>query len=170
MQLEVNEESLGHRINASLPKGGFATVATFANHIDCHTATIWRNARRDRRVMTTMKANYGRIGEETHMKWQAGVFVAEASEQGLDRLAAGAKAQRVFMKLLAAFTAQGRPVNHVGGSRYAPKLFAEHPDNEGMTKRALKAAMEGLLAAEQIKIETEGPASRRTSFIVEAGQ
>ena len=47
MQLEVNEESLGHRINASLPKGGFATVATFANHIDCHTATIWRNARRD---------------------------------------------------------------------------------------------------------------------------
>ncbi len=124
----------------------------------------------DRRVMTTMKANYGRIGEETHMKWQAGVFVAEASEQGLDRLAAGAKAQRVFMKLLAAFTAQGRPVNHVVGSRYAPKLFAEHPDNEGMTKRALKAAMEGLLAAEQIKIETEGPASRRTSFIVEAGQ
>ncbi|EPX85372.1 hypothetical protein Salmuc_02752 [Salipiger mucosus DSM 16094] len=123
----------------------------------------------DRRVMTTMKANYGRVGEETHMKWHDGVFVAEVSEQGLDKLAAGAKAQRVFMKLLAAYTAQGRQVNHAGGSRYAPKLFAEHPDNEGMTKRALKAAMEGLLATGKIRIETAGPASRRTSYIVEAG-
>lgn len=124
----------------------------------------------DRRVMTTMKSNYGRIGAETHMKWQAGVFVAEASEQGLDKLASGAKAQRVFMKLLATFTAQGRPVNHAGGSRYAPKLFAEHPDNEGMTKRALKSAMEALLAAEKIVIKTEGSASRKTTFIAEAGQ
>lgn len=124
----------------------------------------------DRRVMTTMKANYGRVGGETYMKWVKGAFVAEVQPSGLDALAAGAKAQRVFMKLLATFTAQGRQVNHAGGSRYAPKLFAEHPDNEGMTKRAFKAAMEGLLAAEKIKIETEGPASRRTSFIVEAGQ
>jgi len=124
----------------------------------------------DRRVMTTMKANYGRVGDETYMKWTDGAFVAEQQPNGLDALAAGATAQRVFMKLLATFMAQGRQVNHAGGSRYAPKLFAEHPDNEGMTERALKAAMEGLLAAEKIKIETEGPASRRTSFIVEAGQ
>ncbi|MCK0151083.1 AAA family ATPase [Marivita sp. S6314] len=124
----------------------------------------------DRRVMTTMKANYGRIGGETHMKWQAGVFVPEAVEQGLDKLAAGAKAQRVFMKLLATFTAQGRQVNHVSGSSFAPKIFAEHPDNEGMTKRALKAAMESLLAAGKIKIESEGPASRKRSFIVKAGE
>ena len=61
----------------------------------------------DRRVMTTMKANYGRVGAETHMKWQAGVFVAEVVEQGLGKLASGAKAQRVFMKLLATFTAPG---------------------------------------------------------------
>lgn len=122
----------------------------------------------DRRVMTTMKANYGRIGEETHMKWQAGVFVAEASEQGLDKLAQEAKAQRVFMKMLATFTAQGRQVNHAAGPAYAPKLFSEHPDAEGMTKRAMKAAMEGLLAAEKIKIEQDGPPSKRRSFLVEA--
>ncbi len=124
----------------------------------------------DRRVMTTMKANYGRIGEETHMKWQAGVFVEEQSDEGLDKLAAGAKAQRVFMKLLATFTAQGRRVNHAGGTTYAPKIFSEHPDAEGMTKRAMKAAMEGLLAAGKIKIDTEGPASKRRSFIVEVAQ
>ena len=124
----------------------------------------------DRRVMTTMKANYGRIGEETHMKWQAGVFVAELSEQGLDKLAAGAKAQRVFMNLLATFTAQGRQVNHAGGPSYAPKQFAEHPDSEGMTKRAFKAAMDSLLASGKIRIAKEGPASRQRSFIVEADQ
>lgn len=124
----------------------------------------------DRRVMTTMKANYGRIGEETHMKWQAGVFVPELSEQGLDKLAAGAKAQRVFMTLLATFTAQGRQVNHAGGPSYAPKQFAEHPDSEGMTKRAFKAAMDSLLASGKIRIAKEGPASRQRSFIVEADQ
>lgn len=124
----------------------------------------------DRRVMTTMKANYGRIGEETHMKWQAGVFVAEASEQGLGKLAAGAKAQRVFMKLLAEITAQGPQVNHTGGTTYAPKVFAEHPQSEGMTKRALRSEMEGLLAAGKIKIEQDDPPSKRRSFLVEAGQ
>lgn len=124
----------------------------------------------DRRVLTTMKANYGRVGGETHMKWTNGVFVAEQAAQGLDAMAAGAKAQRVFMTLLATFTAQGRQVNHAGRSRYAPKLFAEHQDNEGMAKRAFKAAMEGLLAAEKIVIKTEGPASRRSTFIAEAGQ
>ncbi|WP_282129522.1 AAA family ATPase [Roseobacter litoralis] len=123
----------------------------------------------DRRVMTTMKANYGRVGEETHMRWQAGVFVAEASETGLDRLAAGAKAQRVFMKLLKVFSGQGRRVNHVGGSSYAPKLFSEHPENEGMTKRALRAGMEGLLASGKIVILQEGPPSRRVSYVAEAG-
>jgi len=54
----------------------------------------------DRRVMTTMKANYGRVGGETHMKWTNGVFVAEQAATGLDNLAQGAKAQRIFLKLL----------------------------------------------------------------------
>ena len=124
----------------------------------------------DRRVMTTKKANYGRIGEETHMTWRAGVFVAEASESGMDKLARDAKAQRVFMKLLDEFTAQGRRVNHVGGSRNAPKLFEEHPDSEGMTKRAFKAAMEGLLASKKLVIMTEGPASRQSSYIAKGGK
>ncbi|MEM7473236.1 MAG: AAA family ATPase [Pseudomonadota bacterium] len=124
----------------------------------------------DRRVMTTMKANYGRVGEETHVKWQAGVFVVEASEQGLDKLAQGAKAQRVFMKLLALFTSQGRRVNHSGGTTYAPKLFSEHPDSEGMTKRAFKGAMEELLASGKVIIDREGPASKQRSFLAEVRQ
>ena len=119
----------------------------------------------DRRVLTTMKANYGRVGGETHMKWTNGVFVAEQAATGLDVMAAGAKAQRVFMKMLRLFASQRRQVNHAGGTTYAPKLFADHPDSEGMTKRALKSAMEALLAAEKVVIETEGPPSKRRSFL-----
>lgn len=123
----------------------------------------------DRRVMTTMKANYGRVGGETHMKWAGGVFVAEQAAQGLDAMAQGVKSQRVFMNLLALFASQGRKVNHAGGTTYAPKLFADHPDNEGMTRRAFKSAMEGLLAAEKIVIETEGPPSKQRSFLAIKG-
>lgn len=122
----------------------------------------------DRRVLTTMKANYGRVGGETNMKWTNGVFVAEQPVTGLDAMATGATAQRVFMKMLRLFASQGRQVNHAGGTTYAPKLFANHPDNEGMTKRALKSAMEALLANEKVVIETEGPPSKRRSFLAVA--
>ncbi|SFQ55705.1 RecA-family ATPase [Roseivivax halotolerans] len=124
----------------------------------------------DRRVLTTKKNNYGRIGAETRMTWRDGVFVPEVSDHGLDKRAAGDKAQRVFLKLLAKRISQGRFVNAAGGPTYAPKVFAEDPDAEGMTKRAMKGAMESLFAAGKIKIESHGPASKRRSHIVEADQ
>ena len=124
----------------------------------------------DARVLSTKKSNYDRIGGEIALTWRNGVFTANPVETSLDRLAANAKAERVFLKLLRTFTDQGRRVNSTGSATYAPKLFAEHPQCEGMTKRALKAAMEGLLADGRVKIEQEGPPSRRVSFLVEAGR
>lgn len=123
-----------------------------------------------KRVLSIKKQNYGETGSEIGMTWQDGVFVPDAVETSLDRLSGAAKAERVFLKMLRAFTEQGRRVNHAGAQTYAPKLFSEHPDSEGLTKRALKAAMEGLLAAGKVKIETEGPASRRVSYLVEGAK
>ena len=114
----------------------------------------------------TKKANYGRTGGEIAMTWRDGVFVADAPETGLDRKAASAKAERVFLKLLRAFTEQGRRVNGNGGATYAPKTFAESSEAEGCTKRALKAAMDSLYHARRIKNETTGPASRPVTYIV----
>lgn len=122
-----------------------------------------------KRVLSIKKANYGETGTEIGMTWQDGVFVPDAQETSLDKMAGAAKGERVFLKLLRLFTDQGRRVNSAGGSSYAPKLFAEHPDNEGMTKRALKTAMEGLLASGRVKIEREGPPSRPVTYIVEGG-
>lgn len=124
----------------------------------------------DKRVLTTKKANYGRVWGEINMTWREGVFVPDSAPQGLDAMAANAKAERVFLKLLAAFTAQGRRVNATAGAQYAPKVFAEHPQAEGMTKRALRPAMEALLASGRLVVETEGPPSRRVSYLAEARQ
>ncbi|MDF2140802.1 AAA family ATPase [Paenirhodobacter sp. CAU 1674] len=123
-----------------------------------------------KRVLSIKKQNYGETGAEISMTWCDGVFVPDAAETSLDRMAASAKAERVFLKLLRLFTEQGRRVNSAGGATYAPKLFSEHPDREGMTKRAFKAAMEGLLASGKVQIAKDGPASRQVSYLVEAGK
>lgn len=121
----------------------------------------------DARVLRTMKANYGRTGGEIALKWNDGVFTLAGGESGLDRMAAGAKAERVFLKLLRQFTEQGRRVNPSAGPRYAPKVFAENPGAEGCNKRSLKDAMERLLASGAVKIEHVGPPSRRVTCLAE---
>jgi RecA-family ATPase len=118
----------------------------------------------DKRRLRTMKANYGQIGGEISLTWRKGVFVPEDTQaSGLDRMAATAKAERVFLKLLQEFTAQGRPVNPAAGPNYAPKLFAAHPKAEGVTRRGLQAAMEALLSNGTLTVESEGPPSRRVT-------
>ena len=119
----------------------------------------------DARILATKKANYGAVGGEIAMRWQAGVFVAEASPTGLDRMAVGAKAERVFLALLRSFAEQGRKVNHAGGPTYAPKVFATNPKAEGVTKAALKGAMEALLSRGTIRIGEDGPPSKRRQFL-----
>lgn len=120
----------------------------------------------DARMLTTKKANYGRTGGEIALTWRDGVFVADAPETGLDRMAASAKAERVFLKLLRLFTDQGREVNDKGAKTYAPKVFFEHPESEGVSQRAFKGAMENLLVAGKIRVAFRGPDSRRVSYLV----
>ena len=119
----------------------------------------------DVRVLSTMKANYGRTGGEINMKWQDGVFVVEAQPSGLDALAASAKAERVFLRLLSEYTSQGRWVSANPGPTYAPTTFASHPQAEGMTKRALKAAMETLFSRNAIEIGHHGKGAKARSHI-----
>ena len=122
----------------------------------------------DTRVLQTMKSNYARIGAEIALTWQNGVFVADAPVTGLDRMAASAKAERLFLTFLRQLDEQGRRVNHSGGQTYAPKVFAAHPDAEGVTKRAFVQAMESLLASGKVTISEDGPPSKRRQFLVVA--
>lgn len=120
-----------------------------------------------KRALAVKKQNYADTGEETVLSWSDGVFRVEAAESGLDRVARQSKAERVFLKLLRKCCDQGRRVNHVGAATYAPKVFADHPESEGITREAFKGAMESLMASERVKIATEGPSSRRVQYLVE---
>lgn len=117
------------------------------------------------RILSTKKANYAATGGEIGLSWQHGVFIADEAETSLDRMAASAKAERVFLKLLRTFTDQGRRVNAGGGQTYAPNLFAAHPDAEGVSKRALRSAMEAMLAGGKIEVLEDGPPSKRRQYL-----
>jgi RecA-family ATPase len=124
----------------------------------------------DARVLKGMKANYSRAGGQIALRWQAGVFAAQEAGSGLDRKAAEAKADRVFLRLLDAFTAEGRTVKSAQAAGYAPKVFAASGRSEGLTKADLAAAMERLFACGQI-VEVAagaGPPSKQTKRIVRA--
>ncbi len=105
----------------------------------------------DARRLKVMKSNYGRVGAEIHVRWTDGVFIAQTGSPGIDNTV---KARRVFLKLLAQFASEGRRVNAKSGSNYAPKVFAEHVGSEGCTKRAFTDAMNLLLSASEIMIES----------------
>jgi RecA-family ATPase len=122
----------------------------------------------DRRVLRAMKANYTQRGGEIAMRWQDGVFMAEAAPEAIDRKAAEAKAERVFLRLLDEFTREGRTVKSARAAKYAPKEFAASGRAEGLTKEALHAAMERLFAKGEIAevMGGDGPPSRHTARIV----
>lgn len=121
----------------------------------------------DARILRCLKSNYSRAGAEVKVRWREGVFKPDGAESGLDRAAAGARADRVFLKLLRLFTEQGRRVNSSGGSNYAPKVFAEHPDGEGVTKAALRVAMDKHLSAGRVQVVKAGSEKRPTTYLAE---
>ena len=126
----------------------------------------------DARVLSTMKANYGRTGDELLLAWDAGRFIVRSA--GLEiapDLGSTAKAERVFLKLLALLTEQGRHVSAQPSTTYAPSVFAKHPDAEGMTKRALATAMEKLLSSNVITQAEHGRGeSKRRHLVLAEGR
>lgn len=124
----------------------------------------------DARVLRSMKANYSRTGVEITLIWQNGVFMADAPLTGSDRIAASAKPERVFLKLLDEFSAEGRHVKSAVATGYAPKVFVSSGRAEGITKQQLHQAMERLFASKQIVevLGGDGPPSKQTKRIVRA--
>lgn len=120
----------------------------------------------DARSLEVMKANYGRVGISLSLRYRDGAFFSDGFAGAPDAKATAAKADRVFLKLLRQCHDNGRRVNHTGGNSYAPKVFAAMPEAEGVTHKAFRRAMETALATQAARIETEGPQSRRVSFLV----
>ena len=110
----------------------------------------------DLRVLRTKKSNYGPTGAEIRYG-RMGASCGELPAGGFDKLTADAKAERVFLDLLGSHLSQDRDVSPKKSNTYAPSVFEQHPKAEGVTKRAFAAAMERLLSANRIAVETVGP-------------
>lgn len=117
------------------------------------------------RVLRTMKANYGRTGGEINLNWTSGVLVAKTQTPGQDQPTAGAKSERVFLKLLDALTAQGRYVSASPCPTYAPAQFARHSESEGCTKIAFTSAMNALFDSGRIINAQHGSGAKARSHI-----
>jgi RecA-family ATPase len=120
----------------------------------------------DLRVLRVKKLNYGPIGLELRLRWQNGAFVLDGPAGGFDKMAADAKAERVFLDLLSDLAAQGRDVSPNRSATFAPAVFARHPNADGLTKRSFEGAMERLLASKRIGVQTFGSPSRLRSRLV----
>ena len=124
----------------------------------------------DRRLLRTMKSNYGPTGEEIKLTWRAGFFEADPPETKLAKGAASAKAERVFLALLRRFVDQGRFVSHAPSPTYAPSVFAKHDDAEGVTKHGFENAMNALFNSGQIVVAQHGKPSALRRHIAFAGE
>jgi RecA-family ATPase len=115
------------------------------------------------RTLQGMKANYGPPGGKIDLEWKNGLFVPVQGATGLDKMAAEAKADDVFIAILKKFTAQNRACSPNPGPTYAPVMFASEPEAKGIAKAAFTSAMSRLLSANAIHIKSVGPPSHRRS-------
>ncbi|MBR1151932.1 AAA family ATPase [Bradyrhizobium sp. JYMT SZCCT0428] len=144
----------------------------------------WQNATRARlhletvegedgkagRVLEVKKLNYGPAGEKVRLQWEEGCFVLEGTASAPRQGAAFSIADQAYLACLDRLTLQGREVREHPGRGYAPKVFADMPEANGMTARGFKAAQERLFSAGLIHNVTEGPASKRTKRIARKDQ
>jgi RecA-family ATPase len=118
------------------------------------------------RQLEIVKNNYGPDGEKVRLCWDRGVFVPESSPSSPRQAAAEQKINDLFVRLLEERNAQARWVTPVKAIGYAPKELAAMPSAEGCTAAALANAMERLLTAKRIIVETFGPPSKQRQRLV----
>jgi RecA-family ATPase len=128
----------------------------------------------DFRTLEIKKANYSRTGEMIECVRKNGVYVpigaAEATITPEAKANREANAERVFLRCLDIRNSREQWVNHQESSwsRYAPKVFLDMPEREGVSLKLLAAAMGRLLDKKMLKLARSGPKSKPTIALVRA--
>jgi hypothetical protein len=114
----------------------------------------------DARVLTSMKMNYGSIGNEIRMRYQRGIFVPDSNSGG-DPMIAASRADRVFCDLLAKARDQKLNLHATKGrGNYAPDHFRVDADKQGVKHAELVAALRRMMDDGRIENAQYGPPSR----------
>ena len=143
----------------------------------------WQNATRARlhletvndaegctdRVLEVKKTNYGPSGEKVKLRWEDGCFVMQSETPAPQQAAAFNAADRTYLACLDLLTDQGREVREHPGRGYAPRVFADMPEAQGITARGFAAAQARLFSAGLIHVITDGPPSKQTRRITRKG-
>lgn len=136
-------------------------------------STAWHNSVRSRlylknatteeggdtglRILEMKKSNYGPVTKEIALRWDAGVFKpVESIKSAIDRAAFEAEHERVFLAILARYTASGRNVTDKPGRSYAPAEFVKEPEGALIGAPKLDAAMRRLFTKGKIALVQYG--------------
>ena len=122
----------------------------------------------DLRVLRSVKANYGPLGQEIRLRWKAGAFTPHTIGDNVVQMASQSKAERVFLELLTAYESDGRYVSATPSANYAPALFAKDQRANGVRKPGFTDAMNRLFEAKKIALTSYGPPSRDRKRIAHA--
>jgi len=115
----------------------------------------------DLRELSFLKNNYGALAERIVLRYRNGLFLPEAGQSTLEKLARDQKVDETFLDVLGKLIKQNRPVSpSTHASNYGPKVIADHPDGKAYTQRDYQAALERLLATNRIHIASFGPRTK----------
>jgi RecA-family ATPase len=116
----------------------------------------------DMRELVFRKNQYGALANRVVLKYRDGMFLPVPGIASLDRLSRQAKAQDVFLALLARFTRENRNVSATTGRGYAPAVFVgeDEAKKAHLKKTDLRDAMRQLFKDEKIWNEPYGKPSR----------
>jgi RecA-family ATPase len=141
-------------------------------------STAWNNSVRSRlyftadktdedlRLLKNMKANYGRKGAETKLRWHEGAFILDDGKPSASAALVANHADKVFLSMLSAINGSGRRVSSSRSTAYAPTVMAAMPERGGASKKTLEEAMARLFAENKIAVVKEGPPSRQRERLV----
>ena len=107
----------------------------------------------DLRFLEMAKSNRSRAKQKLALRWTEDGFIRDdKAAAGMDDLTRRLKAEEVFLKLLTLYCQQGKAPSPNVSRAYAPKLFADDPGGEGISKDEFKRAMNILLGVGKIEI------------------
>jgi RecA-family ATPase len=121
----------------------------------------------DLREIVFKKNQYGPISEKVVLRYHNGMFLPVPGMSSLDKVAREARADNVFLDLLARFSRENRNVVASPSAAYAPTVFAREPEAQQakMSSKALADAMMRLFRTEKIWNEPYGRNNRNSHRI-----
>jgi len=120
----------------------------------------------DVRILTTVKANFGRLGERIRLAWRDGVFIADPPADLPASALECKRREHAFLEALSLATAQGRAVSdHPKAVNYAPALLRDYLPCRALSIPQLAETMRALFAAGRIEKRCIGRKPNRHAFV-----